>query len=69
MIVTCEKCHKEYNDFDHWTYCPHEYFPESLTLEEIYLHNDKVNKVPEGTTEKYIKTFLRPTFKWPDEIE
>ena len=26
MNVTCEKCGEEYDDLDHWTYCPHEYF-------------------------------------------
>ena len=27
MIVTCQECKTEYDDVDHWTSCPHEYFP------------------------------------------
>ncbi len=26
MIRTCDKCGKRYDDLDHLTYCPHDYF-------------------------------------------
>lgn len=27
MMRRCEDCQKGYDDFDHWTFCPHERFP------------------------------------------
>lgn len=26
MRVVCDKCGMAYDDFDHWTYCPHDRF-------------------------------------------
>ncbi len=27
MRVTCDQCSLTYDDIDHWTYCPHTWFP------------------------------------------
>ncbi|MGH2906486.1 MAG: hypothetical protein ACRDKI_06915 [Solirubrobacterales bacterium] len=37
MIVQCTECHLEFDDFDHWTFCPHDRFfrtPEVRRLQK-----------------------------------
>lgn len=26
MLVKCNECNEDYDDLDHWTTCPHDYF-------------------------------------------
>ena len=35
MNHICDDCHKAYDDFDHLTYCPHDYFEKPKSIEEI----------------------------------
>lgn len=57
MIVTCEKCKAIYEDIDHLTYCPHDYF-EKLSFEEICEKNDVTEGLPIGTTATLIKAMF-----------
>lgn len=35
MKGICEKCNMQYDDYDHWTYCPHDYFPPSPDVQAM----------------------------------
>lgn len=35
MITKCKKCNKQYDDFDHLSYCPHERFAVSQSVREM----------------------------------
>lgn len=35
MIVKCDQCNLEYDDFDHLTYCPHARFSVSEDVKQL----------------------------------
>jgi hypothetical protein len=49
MIVSCEKCKLEYDDFDHLTYCPHDRFAISKSVREMQERGElRQDSGPEG---------------------
>ena len=35
MVVRCEQCGREYDDFDHLIYCPHDRFGVSPSVKKM----------------------------------
>lgn len=58
MIVQCERCNLEYDDLDHLTYCPHNWFPKAKSFEEICEINDQAEGLAPGTTKKAIESII-----------
>jgi hypothetical protein len=49
MIFKCEKCDKVYDDFDHWTYCPHDRFGMSPDVKAMQDRGElRQDSGPEG---------------------
>ena len=40
MLVTCPTCELEYDDFDHWTFCPHARFGLSPHVRAMQEHGE-----------------------------
>jgi hypothetical protein len=49
MIVECNQCSKEYDDFDHMTYCPHPRFSASPDVKRMQKRGElRQDSGPEG---------------------
>jgi hypothetical protein len=69
MIVTCAKCNMHYDDFDHWTYCPHERFSPSPDVKAMQARGElRPDSGAEGEPKRAATTilegFTQPTTEW-----
>ena len=53
MMVKCDKCKCTYDDFDHFTYCPHDRFSVSPDVQAMQARGElRSDSGPEGDPRK-----------------